>query len=212
MFANTDAEVYYCMIRYLKPRKIIEVGAGRSTQICCAAVEKNSKDSGFKVEIDIIDPYPNKKLIDPLKKRLNHVFESKVQKVDRDLFLQLSENDILFIDSSHIVKSGGDVNYLFLEVLPQLRPGVVAHVHDIRIPYEVPKLFILDQSRFFTEQYLLQAFLIGNKEFQVLWGTCFMTNAFPEKIARVFRTSNGGRYAGGSFWIRRKPANLLHHA
>jgi hypothetical protein len=129
-----------------------------------------------------------------------------VQDIGFDFFQQLNKNDILFIDSSHVVKSGGDVNYLFLEVLPRLNPGVIVHIHDIRIPCEVPKLFILDQTRFFTEQYLLQAFLIGNKDFEILWGTCFMTKKFPEKISSVFRSSGRGTYAGGSFWIRRKSA------
>ncbi len=103
-----------------------------------------------------------------------------------------------------MVKSGGDVNYLFLEILPKLNPGVIVHVHDIRLPYEVPKLFIIDQARFFTEQYLLHAFLIGNKDFEILWGTCLMTYKFSEEVANVFRSSGGGKYAGGSFWIRRK--------
>ena len=90
----------------------------------------------------------------------------------------LKENDILFIVSSHVVKSSGDVNYLILEVLPRLNPGVIIHMHDIRLPYEVPKLFIVDQARFFTEQYLLQAFLIGNDDFEILWGTYFMIKMF----------------------------------
>lgn len=204
MFANTDAEVYYCLIRHFKPQKVVEVGAGRSTQICCAAVEKNSKEDKIQAQIYAIEPYPNKKIIGTLEKKLERLIKSKVQDVEIDFFAKLGANDILFIDSSHVVKSAGDVNYLFLEVLPRLNLGVVVHVHDIRIPYEVPKLFILERSWFFTEQYLLQAFLIGNKDFEVIWGTYLMTKMFPEKISSTFRSSNGGKYAGGSFWIRRR--------
>ncbi len=208
MFANTDAEVYYCMIRHFKPRRIIEVGAGRSTQICCAAVNKNSEKDGIKAEINVIEPYPNKKILNPLDKKLERLIESRVQDIGFDFFQQLNKNDILFIDSSHVVKSGGDVNYLFLEIIPRLNPEVIVQIHDIRLPYEVPKLFIIDQARFFTEQYLLQAFLIGNKDFEILWGTCFMTKKFPEKIASIFRSSGGGTYAGGSFWIQRKATQV----
>ncbi len=206
MFANTDAEVYYCMIRHFKPNIIIEVGAGRSTQICCSAVEKNSEEDKIKAQVFAVEPYPNKEIINPLEKKIECLIKSKVQDIELDFFAKLQKNDILFIDSSHVVKSAGDVNYLFLEVLPRLNPGVIVHIHDIRIPYEVPKLFILEQARFFTEQYLLQAFLIGNNDFEILWGTYFMTKKFPEKIASVFRSSGGGTYAGGSLWIRRKTA------
>lgn len=203
MFANTDAEVYYCMIRHFKPNRIIEVGAGRSTQICCAAVEKNSEEDKIKAQVCIIEPYPNEKILSPLEKKIECLIKSKVQDIGFDFFTKLKENDIFFIDSSHVVKSAGDVNYLFLEVLPRLNPGVVIHTHDIWFPYEVSKGFIVEQSKFFTEQYLLQAFLINNKDFKVLWGTYFMTKGFPKKISSVFRSSGGGKYAGGSFWIQR---------
>jgi hypothetical protein len=135
--------------------------------------------------------------MNPLQKELNRLIETKVQELDCDFFQQLNENDILFIDSSHVVKSAGDINYLFLRALPRLTSGVLVHIHDIRIPYEVPKLFILDQARFFTEQYLLHAFLIGNRDYEILWATYFMTRKFPEKISSVFRSSGGGKYAGG---------------
>jgi hypothetical protein len=204
MFANTDAEVYYCMIRHFKPKQIIEVGAGWSTHISCAAATQNRRDDGTGAEITVIEPYPNRKLLEPLRLHLAGIMEKKVQDVAPEFFNRLGRNDILFIDSSHVVKSGGDVNYLFLEILPRLNAGVIVHIHDIRIPYEVPKLFLLDQSRFFTEQYLLQALLIGNKGFQILCGTYLMTKRHPEKISATFRSSCGGRYVGGSFWIQRR--------
>lgn len=203
MFANTDAEVYYCMIRHFKPHIIIEVGGGRSTQICCAAIARNLEVHKTKTHIYVIEPYPNMEILKPLSQGLITLIEREAQDIDYEFFRQLQANDILFVDSSHVVKSGGEVNYLFLDVFPRLKTGVIVHIHDIRLPYEVPKSFIVDQSRFFTEQYLLQAFLIGNEAFEVLWATYFMTKKFPEKIASIFRSSGGGKYAGGSFWIRR---------
>jgi len=206
MFANTDAEVYYCMIRHFKPRIIIEIGGGRSTQICHEASKRNSEVDKIQTQMIVIDPYPNREILIPMSKDLITLIESKVEEIDLDVFQKLHENDILFIDSSHVVKSGGDVNCLFLEVIPRLNPGVIIHIHDIRIPYEVTKGFILDQGRFFTEQYLLHAFLIGNRDFEILLGTYFMTKNFQEIVAHIFRSSGGGKYAGSSFWIRRKTA------
>ncbi len=131
------------------------------------------------------------------------LIEKKVEEVDLSFFQQLHENDILFIDSSHVVKSGGDVNFLYLQILPNLNPGVVVHIHDIALPYEYFKRFIIDNNWFFTEQYLLQAFLIGNRDFEILWGSKFMSKKHTTDVGRVFRSSNGGKYTGSSFWIRR---------
>ena len=203
MFANTDAEVYYCMIRTFKPNIIIEVGGGRSTQICLTASEKNYEIYKIEKQIFVIEPYPNRKILIPMTKGSITLIESKVEEIDLDFFQQLHKNDILFIDSSHVIRSGGDVNYLILEVLPILNPGVLVHIHDIRLPYEISKRDIL-KGTFFTEQYLLQAFLIGNENYEILWGTNFMSEKFETDVGKVFRSSFGGKYIGGSFWIRRK--------
>jgi len=209
MFANTDAEVYYCMIRYFKPRIVVEVGGGRSTQICYEASQKSLKLHNTKTNIFVIEPFPNREILIPMSKDSIHLMKNKVENIDTDFFSQLNENDILFIDSTHVIKSGGDVNYLFLDILPRLKPGVVVHIHDIRLPYEVKKTDIIDCGLFFTEEYMLRAFLIGNREFEVLWGTYFMAQKYSEKIASTFRTSNHGKYAGGSFWIRRKKEKMF---
>ena len=202
MFANTDAEVYYCMIRHFKPGTVIEVGGGRSTQICCEASKKNFKINKKKTKIFVIEPYPNLKILNTLCKDSRELIETKVEDIGHNYFQQLHENDILFIDSSHVVRSGGDVNYLFLEILPILNPGVIVHIHDIRLPYEVSKNNVMNGT-FWTEQYLLQAFLIGNKDYEVLWGTHLMSKQFTMDVGKVFRSSYGGKYAGSSFWIRR---------
>lgn len=203
IFANTDAEVYYCMIRYFKPSIVIEVGGGRSTQISCEASKRNLEVDKIKTDIFVIDPYPNIKILMPLTKDSITLIESKVEEMDSDFFQRLHENDILFIDSSHVIRSGGDVNYLFLEILPILNRGVLVHIHDIRLPYEVAKSDILNGT-FFTEQYLLQAFLIGNKDYEIIWAANFMSKRYPSHVANVFRSSSGGKYSAGSFWIKRK--------
>jgi hypothetical protein len=119
------------------------------------------------------------------------------------VFERLEAGDILFIDSSHVVKTGSDVNYLFLEVLPRLKPGVVIHVHDIFLPHEFPKAWVMDLHLFWTEQYLLQAFLTHNAEFEVLFANAYMGARHQTEMQRTFPRSQW--WGGGSFWLRRKP-------
>ena len=113
----------------------------------------------------------------------------KVQEVRLDVFDRLESGDILFIDTSHVVKTAGDVNYLFLEVVPRLNPGVIIHVHDIFFPKEYPKEWVLDQQRFWTEQYLLQAFLAFNSEFEVLFGNSYIATRYPDAFRSTFPKS-----------------------
>src|SRR5207247_5820903 len=99
----------------------------------------------------------------------------------------LQSGDVLFIDSSHTVKIGGDVNYLFLEVLPRLKPGVIVHVHDIFLPFEYPREWVRDDFRFWAEQYLLQAFLTFNSEFQVLMANNYLNHSYAKVLRRAFQ-------------------------
>ncbi len=122
-------------------------------------------------------------------------------------FSQLQSGDILFIDSSHTVKIGGDVNYLFLEVLPRLKPGVIVHVHDIFLPFEYRRDWVLDEFRFWNEQYLLQAFLTFNSEFEVLLANYYLSSHHKEHLQAAFPDLPG--WIGGSFWMRRKPIAAL---
>ncbi len=104
--------------------------------------------------------------------------------------------------ASHTVKIGGDVNYLFLEVLPRLKPGVIVHVHDIFFPFDYRRDWVLDEFRFWTEQYLLQAFLSFNSEFEVLLANKYLAYRYMKEFKTTFPTSPG--WGGGSFWMRRK--------
>jgi len=127
-----------------------------------------------------------------------------VEDVELEFFSQLGSGDILFIDSSHTVKIGGDVNYLFLEVLPRLKPGVIVHVHDIFFPFDYRRDWVLDELRFWTEQYLLQTFLSFNSEFEVLISNSYLSHYYSEDLKAAFpRLTSWG---GGSFWMRRSAA------
>jgi Methyltransferase domain len=197
LFDGTDALVAYCMIRHFQPRLIIEVGSGFSSLVAAEAIARNRKS-----ELICIEPFPP----DFLRKGvrgLNALIEKKVEDIDLKFFSQLHSGDILFIDSSHTVKIGGDVNYLFLEVLPRLNPGVIVHVHDIFFPFDYRRDWVMDELRFWTEQYLLQAFLTFNSEFEVLMANHYLAHYYLEDFKRTFPDSPW--WSGGSFWMRRKP-------
>ena len=198
-FHGTDVLVAYCMVRHFRPRRIIEVGSGFSSLVLGQAAAKNKNSA-----LICIDPFPNE-LIRKSNSvpALRSLIETKVQDVDMEFFSQLESGDILFIDSSHTVKIGGDVNYLFLEILPRLKAGVIVHVHDIFFPFEYRRDWMLEEFRFWTEQYLLQAFLIFNSEFEVLMANSYLNHYHPRDLKAAF--PNLRRWIGGSFWMRRQP-------
>jgi hypothetical protein len=196
-FRGVDALAAYCMIRHFQPELIVEVGSGWSSLVLSRAAAKNKNST-----LICIDPFPS----DVLRKEfpaLRSLIDKKIQDVDLKFFSQLGSGDVLFIDSSHTVKIGSDVNYLFLEVLPRLRPGVIVHVHDIFLPFEYRRDWVLDEFRFWTEQYILQAFLTFNSDFEVLLANSYLNHQHQEDLRVAFPDLSS--WAGGSFWMRRKP-------
>jgi Methyltransferase domain len=200
-FRGVDALIAYCMVRHFQPQLIIEVGSGWSSLVLGEAAAKNKNSA-----LICIDPFPS----DVLRKGfpgLRSLVEKKIQEIDLEFFSQLDSGDVLFIDSSHTVKIGSDVNYLFLEVLPRLRPGVIVHVHDIFLPLEYRRDWVLDEFRFWSEQYLLQAFLIFNSEFEVLLANSYLNHYHQQDLKAAFPSVSP--WAGGSFWMRRTPVAKL---
>jgi methyltransferase family protein len=206
LFGGIDALVAYCMVRLFQPRLIIEIGSGYSSLFLGEAAAKNTKSALICVE-----PFPQEFLKSGFP-GLNRLIEKKVEDIDIKFFSDLHSGDILFIDSSHTVKIGGDVNYLFLEVLPRLKPGVIVHIHDIFLPFEYRRDWVLDEFRFWSEQYLLQAFLTFNSEFEVLMANSYMAHRYPDDLKAAFPSlerlkktfPNSAKWGGGSFWMRRK--------
>jgi hypothetical protein len=133
---------------------------------------------------------------------LKQLIEKGVQQVTLAVFQELEANDVLFIDSSHVVRVGGDVDFLFLEVLPRLKPGVIIHVHDIYLPLPGRRDWVMEERRFWNEQQLLQAFLIGNSEIEVLFANAYANRKFPDQMKAAFPSSPW--WGGGSFWMRRR--------
>lgn len=178
-FSYFDAIVLYSMLRYLRPKRVIEVGCGYSS---CVFLDTDERFLGNSISLTFIEPYPDL-LISLLKdedKNRTTILTSKIQDVDVSLFRALEANDILFVDSSHVAKTGSDVNHIFFEVLPVLNEGVYVHFHDVFYPFEYPKEWVY-QGRAWNEAYMLRAFLQYNNEFEIV-----LFNSFLEKFHRDF--------------------------
>jgi len=204
-FGFTSAAMLHCMIRHFRPRRVVEVGSGYSTFVSARACLMNQAD-GCPTKLVSIEPYPN-----PVLRKgfpgLSELIPRKVEDVSLECFSQLSDGDILFIDSSHVIRIGGDVNFLYLEVLPRLSTGVVVHVHDIFFPRQYPKPLVTQNLMFWTEQYLLQAFLTHNDKFQVLWCGNLLRLKYPEQLKAALPPPEGvasdGIGRSSSFWMRK---------
>lgn len=201
-FGTVDAEILYCLVRELAPKRLFEIGSGFSTRLSAQACRVNAERGGSACELVAFEPYPSEVLRAgfPGLTRLEPV---KAQDIPRSEFARLEAGDILFIDSSHVLKVGSDVQVEILEILPRLKPGVVVHFHDIFLPAEYPKAWIQEHHRFWTEQYALQAFLTFNDRFEVLWGGSFMHLKHPDRLREAFSSYRDSTSWPGSFWIRR---------
>ena len=168
------------------------------------ALEANRAE-GSEGRLTAIEPYPHAFVRDAIAARpeLAEMLDEQVQGLPLDLFSSLGEGDVLFIDSSHVLRIGSDVQYEFLEILPRLRPGVLVHVHDIFLPGEYPRDWVFGpEHRFWNEQYLLQAYLIGNTRTEVAWGSNWMHRRHPEALEKAFASYDRDTRFPGSFWFR----------
>jgi hypothetical protein len=200
-FGAVDAGLYYGILRHYKPRNILEIGSGNSTMVAAAAIALNEKETGEPTDMTVIDPYPHAAVADGFK-GISKVIPKRVQDVPMEEFTRLESGDILFIDTSHVLKTGGDVQFEFLEILPRLKPGVIIHIHDIYLPAEYPREWVIDGLTFWSEQYILQAFLAFNSSFEVLVGGQYLHLYHPDQLRETFGLYQG-ESAIGSFWIRR---------
>lgn len=194
-FSHIDAAALFVLLCELQPKRVVEVGSGFSTLLM---VDVRNRFLGEGTRIECIEPYPREFLRDPAYGI--SLIESKIQNVPLAYFESLQSGDVLFIDTSHVCKTGSDVNHLFLEILPRLQPGVYVHVHDIFLPEEYPHSWAIDENRSWNEQYLLQAFLINNAKVKVLFGTGFARTAFLQQAKDAVQGKL--ELYGGSFWFR----------
>ncbi len=183
-FGYIEAQALHGVLRSLKPRRIIEVGSGVSTHCAMHAVGLNAKE-GRPATITCIEPYPSAFLQQAAATGAVELVKSPVQALDPDFFLGLEAGDLLFIDSTHAVKPGGDVVYLYLEVLPRLKPGVTVHIHDIYLPY-VYQRDVLSALFQWSETALLQALLTNNAHLSIVFCLSQLHYDAPETLAAVF--------------------------
>lgn len=160
-YGPTEADFLYCFARILRPRRVVQVGAGVATAILLRA----SEDGKFPLEIVCVDPYPTEFLKDAAREEAITLVARKAQTVELELLTSLGDGDLLFVDSTHTVKVGSDVNRIILEVLPRLGTGVYVHFHDVLFPYDYSPGILDDELFFWNETVLLHAFLIGNSRY-----------------------------------------------
>lgn len=200
-FASTDGEVLHCMIRRARPRLVIEVGSGFSTLITAAALRRNAAE-GAPGELVCIEPYPNPTLRAGVP-GLTRLISAPVQAVPLETFDQLRAGDVLFIDSSHVVAIGSDTTREVLDIVPRLAPGVLVHFHDIYTPLEYPRNWVLDEHRFWNEQYLIEAFLSFNERFEVLYAGSYLHVHHLQKLVEFSPLYLPAARWSTSLWIRR---------
>ncbi len=215
-FNYFDGIILYSFIRYLKPKRIIEVGSGYSS---AAMIDTCEMYLEGKTDITFIEPYP-----DTLHQRLSAqdekrytILDKNVQDVGLDAFGVLERNDILFIDSSHVSKFGSDVNHLLFNVIPTLKEGVVIHFHDIFRNFDYPKEW-LNEGRAWNEGYLVRAFLSQNKNFKILFFNDWFAHNHWDYLAdnmplcsvqpKAARSRTAGSVCGCNTW--EKPPARAH--
>ncbi len=182
LFESGEVECWYNMIRIVKPRRIIEIGSGYSTLVAIRAIKKNTEDDPeYRCRHTCIEPYQAEWL-----DRLDiTVIRKKVEEVEIERFMELTHNDILFIGSSHILRPQGDVLFEYLTLLPLLHQGVLIHIHDIFSPHDYPAAWVLREQRLWNEQYLLEAFLSSNSEWQIIMALNYLQHAFYDQLRAV---------------------------
>jgi predicted O-methyltransferase YrrM len=195
-----DAVILYAMIMHYRPERIIEIGSGHST----LSILDAANDAKLpRLSITCIEPHPQRLFAllgnDDLA-RIN-LLRCPVQEVDVNIFGGLAKNDILFIDSTHVLKTGSDVHYQLFSILPALKAGVIIHCHDVVYPFEYPDGFIFDVNRSWNEAYAIRAFLMYNRQFDVIFWGSLLAKMQPEMVGSfnpAFLVN-----PGGSIWLRR---------
>lgn len=179
-YGYVEAQALHGVIRHFNPRRVIEVGSGVSSYCIAAALDRNAEETGQRARMTCIEPYPADHLRALPSVELR---EQPVQEVPVSIFEELDAGDLLFIDSSHAVKTGSDVNFVVLEVLPRLRPGVVVQVHDIYFPYDYSP-DVLQTLFHWNETALYHAYLVHNDRVRILFCLSQLHHERPDALRR----------------------------
>lgn len=199
LFGAIDAAMLFAMMRRYQPSQVLELGSGMSSLVIAhARAGRPSSDGRYT----IFDPFPRSELKHAFRKAAD-IEEIGATDVPLSRFAELKSGDLLFVDTTHTVKIGGDVDRIILEALPVLAPGVFVHFHDIYLPWEYPRELVVERRFYWAEQYLLQAFLAFNDEFQVLFSTHALSRSHPSQLAELVPNARGGARPA-SIWLRRR--------
>jgi Methyltransferase domain len=197
-FNSVDAWALAATILHYQPKRIIEIGSGYSSAL---TMDTNTEAFGGNISITFVEPYPQllRSLMKPEDLERYKIYESKVQDVDINLYSMLEENDILFIDSTHVAKAGSDVLHEFFEILPRLKRGVIVHIHDIYFPFEYPESWFFDENRSWNEAYLLRAFLMNSNRYKIILWPHYLV--LHHRQALINAMPLGTHLWGGSIWL-----------
>lgn len=198
-YCHSDAIYLYGMMRHFRPKRLVEVGSGYSSAV---ALDTSEQFLSGAVEFVFIEPFPDRLrlVLKPSDAGRCRLFEKPVQEVPLEMFDALEENDILFIDSSHVCKVGSDVNHLLFHVLPRLRAGVLVHIHDIFYPFEYPKEWF-QEGRAWNEIYAVRAFLQNNEAYRILLFASYAGEHFRSVLEE--RMPLCLKNTGSSLWLRK---------
>lgn len=198
-----DASVLHAMIRHLRPQRIIEIGSGWSSACMVDTVERYLD---WACELTFIEPNSAllRRLIGPAVDRVT-ILPMPVQDVAADAFDALAPADILFIDSTHVMRTGSDVWYELFVALPRLRPGVVVHFHDMFWPFEYPRPWVVDDNRAWNEVYAVRALLTDNPTWEILLFSQYLARFEHDLITKTYPRFL--RNTGGALWLRRRVAS-----
>ncbi len=193
-FSYTDAMSYYCMLRHFKPERVLEIGSGFSTLVAHQALKMNGQG-----KLALIEPYP-KAFLERLD-TVDHIDQRFVQDIPvNELVTLVEDSDIWFIDSTHTVKTGSDCLYIYLLTMPAIKKDIIVHTHDVFLPYAPPKTKALEKHIYWTEQYLLYAYMLDNPKIEVLFGSAYAKEKIPDELSRLMGDKYPG--GGGSIWYR----------
>jgi len=198
-YSYSDGIFLFYFLNKFKPKRIIEVGSGYSSALI---LDTNASYLKNDLEITFIEPYPDLllSLMTQEDKQKAQIIDKNLQDVPLSRFSCLAENDILFIDSTHVAKSGSDVNYIFSEILPSLNNGVLIHFHDIFHTFEYPKNW-LEEGRNWNEIYMLRSFMQYNSHFEIVMFNNLLNSVFENEIESQYPLMCKNK--GGSIWIRK---------
>ncbi|MBS1917779.1 MAG: class I SAM-dependent methyltransferase [Bacteroidetes bacterium] len=200
-FEYSDAIFLHLLIRHYAPKRIIEIGSGFSSAVM---LDTNEIFFDNDIKLTFIEPYPDrlKKLLKPNELELINLLSQNLQDVPIDIFKQLEAGDILFVDSTHVSKTGSDVNTILFDILPILPQGVIIHFHDIFYPFEYPKEWVLGWSGFgWNEIYMVRAFLTNNEAYEILLFNTMMEEIYKDWFTEKMPLCLANK--GGSLWLKK---------